>query len=138
MCVPSVDGYSDLMIMKATDKACIAGLIDREECIGSGSNQVKVIELLEKYKLVELAILYSRHRHCKARDKMLKVCAENLKDIVDENVYIEILARMIKAAGKCVSYEDKCFLYEDALIKLDNGVRKVVSLSRKRRKKVAY
>lgn len=86
--------------------------------------RIKAIELLEKYKLVELAILYSWHRHCKARDKMLKVCAENLKDIVDENTYIEILARMIRAANKYISYENKCPLYEDALAKLDNGVRK--------------
>lgn len=90
--------------------------------------KIKVTELLEKYKLVELAILYSWHRHCRARDKMLKVCAENLKDIVDEDTYIEILARMIKAASEHVDYKDKCFFYEDALNKLDDGVRKTANL----------
>lgn len=84
---------------------------------------IKAQELLEKYKLTEFSILYSWHKHCKARDRMLKLCTENLKEIVDENVFIEISARMIKAASKTINYEQKCLLYENILDRLDKAVR---------------
>lgn len=80
-------------------------------------------ELLEKYKLVEFSIIYSRHKHCRARDKMLKLCVENLRDIVSKKAFIEILARMFKAASETVNYEQKNLLYEDALDRLNNAVR---------------
>jgi len=87
-----------------------------------GIMNMTAAELLEKYTLVELAILYSMRPHCRVRNRMVGLAWENLLGIVRPSTRIEIAARMFKAMD--VRGNRKHKLYEDALERLDRDVER--------------